>query len=202
MVEDVKQINAAPPTGPAKGIIQQGGLYTCSGRQDGTGVTIKQRQSLAIDTCHTTRDFGLRIDEVATCKNGTRAQWARFSDDKCTMPMPEDLLIDINDNDLRQCKPLGDWIAHRPSGRPNSWKVGSIALFCDGIEEPKDDIPKAQPAIISADTCQVVPTTAYLPPNFRYPEPDTYIDHYGSRLKIYENTICPNGTSAILAQYR
>lgn len=200
---DVKQIDAVPPTGPTKGLIQQGGLYTCNGRQDGNGLTINQKQSLAVDTCHTTRDFGLRISEVATCKNGTRAQWARFSDDKCKSPLSEDPLMDINDNDLRQCKPLGDWVAHRPNGAPpNTWKVGSMAFYCDGIPEPEDDIPKPQPAAISADACQNVPVTPYSPPTFRYPEPDTCIDQYGSRLKIYENAICPNGTSAILAQYR
>jgi hypothetical protein len=202
VIGDVKQINAEPPTGPTKGTIQQGSLYSCSGRTDGSGVTLQTKRSLAVDTCHTTRDFGLRIDEVAICKNGTRAQWARFSDDKCQSPMTEDSLIDINDNDLRKCQALGDWVANRPNGRPNSWKVGSMSFHCNGIPEPEDDIPKAQPAAISVDACQIYPATSYSPPNFRYPEPDTCIDQYGSRLKLYENAICPNGTSAILAQYR
>lgn len=202
VIVDVKQIDAEPPTGPTKGTIQQGSFYSCSGTGDGNGVTVQKRQSLVVDTCHTTRDFGLRIDEVATCKNGTRAQWARFSDDKCQSPMADDSLIDINDNDLRKCKALGDWVTNRPSGRPNSWKVGSMSFYCDGIQEPEDDTLKAQPAAISVDTCQVYPSIAYSPPNFRYPEPDTCVDQYGSRLKIYENAICPNGTSAILAQYR
>jgi hypothetical protein len=207
VVGNVDQIDAVPPVGPTKAIIQQGSLYTCTARQDGNGVNVNQRHSLAVDTCHTTRDFGLRIDEVATCKNGTRAQWARFSDDKCQSPMSDNPLVDINDNELRRCQPLGDWIPSRANNglSPNSWKVNSMVFSCDGIQEPKDDIPKAQPAAISADACQVtevVPVIQYNPPTFRYPEPDTCIDQYGSRLKIYENAICPNGTSAILAQYR
>lgn len=207
VVGNVKQIDAVPPTGPTKGIIQQGGLYTCAVRQDGVGFNANQKRSLAVDTCHTTRDFGLRIEQVATCKNGTRAQWARFSDEKCQSPMLDNPLVDINDIELRVCKPLGDWIPSRANNglSPNSWKVNSMAFHCDGVQEPKDDIPKAQPAAISADACQVdqvVPVVQYSPPTFRYPEPDTCIDQYGSRLKIYENAICPNGTSAILAQYR
>ena len=202
---DVKHIDAAPPLGPTKGLIQQGDLYTCSnnGRQDGNTLITNQKKSLEVDTCHTTRDYGLRIDQAATCKNGTRAQWARFSDDKCKTPMSKDPLVDINDNDVFQCKPLGDWDSRRPNGTPpNSWKVGSISFFCDGIPESEDGIPKPQPAAISVDACQTVAVTPVNPPTFQYPEPDTCIDHYGSRMTIYENAICPNGTTAILAQYR
>lgn len=198
---DVKQLNAEPPIGPTKGKIQQGSLF-CNPSRDVSGYPVANQQSLAVDTCHTTRDFGLRIDEVATCENGTRAQWARFSDNKCKSPMTEDSLLDINDSDLRKCHALGDWLAHRPNGRPNSWKVGSMSFHCDGIPEPEDDIPKAQPAAISVDACQVYPSIQYNPPSFNYPEPDTCINQYGSRLRIYENAICPNGTSAIFAQYK
>ena len=202
VVGDVKQIDAEPPIGPTKGMIQQGSLYTCTARADGIGATFQKRQALAVDTCHTTRDFGLRIDDVATCKNGTRAQWARFSDSKCQSPMTQDSLVDVNDNDIRKCQALGDWQGNRRNGPSSSWKVGSMAFHCDGIQEPEDDVPKAQPAALSLDACQSYPSTSYSPPNFIYPEPDVCVDQYGSSLKIYENAICPNGTSALLTQYR
>jgi hypothetical protein len=200
---DVKQIDASPPIGPTKALIKQGGFRTCYGRQDGNGLGFITQQSIAVDTCHTTRDFGLRIDEAATCKNGTRAQVASFSDDKCKSPMSVNPLADLNDSDLMQCKPTGDWvISPRPKvSSPNSWKIGSISFYCDGIPEPEDDIPKPQAAAISIDACRVVPSTRSSPPTFRYPEPDTCFVSYGSPLKIYENAICPNGTSAILTQY-
>lgn len=202
---DMRHIDAVPPVGPIKGVIQPGRLYSCSGKpaSDNTLPSTTRKQTLAVDTCLTTRDYGLRISQPATCKNGTRSQWARFSDDKCKTPMTEDPLLDINDVDLHQCKALGDWIFRRPDGRPpNSWKVGSMSFHCDGVEEPEDGPAKARPAAISTDSCQSTAVTPYSPPTFSYPEPDTCVTHYGSRLNIYENAICPDGTSATFAEYQ
>ena len=175
----------------------------CYGRQDGNGLVVSQKQYVAVDTCHTIRDFGLRIDEAATCKNGTRALVARFSDDKCKTPMAVDPLVDLNDSDLMQCKPTGDWVTNPSKGWLSKlledWTV--YRFIADGISEPEDNIPIPQPAVISTDACQVVPSTRSSAPTFRYPDPDTCFDIYGYPLKIYENSICPNGTSAILSQY-
>jgi hypothetical protein len=76
-----------------------------------------------------------------------------------------------------------------------------MSFHCDGVQEPEDDVPKAQPAVISTDSCQKSTAVPNDRPTFQYPEPDTCIEQHWRQFKIHENAICPNGTSAILTQY-
>jgi hypothetical protein len=81
--------------------------------------------------CLATPGLGMRVLEPAICKNGTRAQLARFQDDHCgggTISWKYGL-VDINDDDVGGCVSTGP-IDSRVG-------IGSVAFWCDELRPNK-----------------------------------------------------------------
>ncbi len=117
--------------------------------QDGNGPF-----TLPVGNCLATSGYGIQILETAVCENGTRAQCARFEDDRCgggTISARYGL-VDFADKDQGRCLSMG-----RPD---DSWEnIRSMAFWCNELR-PAD---KADAASISSEPYVIPQSKAQAP---------------------------------------
>lgn len=157
----------------------------------------KTRKSLEIpvDRCFTTPTLALEIKTAATCANGTRAQWARYSEKGCgDGSLDADFgLVDLQDKDIGSCLLV--------------MKFESMAFWCDGVKKtsPKDENDKKEPEDADKSKKGSVSESACMTgraPFWNHPEADTCVNLMSEKLEVSSAAVCTNGTQSTLALYR
>jgi hypothetical protein len=159
------------------------------------GMGRKKPIHVPVDRCVTTPKLGLQIKTPAVCANGTRAQWARFTNKTCGNGTLDEYwgLVPLVERDIGACLDI--------------MKVGSMAFWCDGVK-PKspdnedtgdDDKEKdhAKKGSSSESACMVGKA-----PFWNHPAADTCVTLKTDKVQLTAAAVCRNGTQSTAAFYK